>query len=87
MAQTYKIDIKEEDGDMGFFPAEQSIAAGDTVEWTNQMGFDHTVSADDGSFDSKLGGGQKFSHTFNSAGSFPYKCRIHPFMTGKITVT
>jgi plastocyanin len=87
MAKTYSIDIDEVDDEMGFFPAAQSIAKGDTVTWTNKMGFAHTVTADDGSFDSKLSGGGTFSHTFPAAGSFPYSCTIHPSMKGTITVT
>jgi plastocyanin len=84
--QTHSIDIKEVDGDMGFDPASKSVAKGDTVVWTNRMDFDHTVTADDGGFDSKIGPNGTFSHTFDTAGTFNYRCRIHPFMRGTITV-
>jgi uncharacterized protein (TIGR03118 family) len=41
----------------------------------------------DGVFNSgSLSQGQTFSHTFTSAGSFPYFCSFHTFMTGTITV-
>jgi plastocyanin len=87
MAKTYNIDIKELGGDMVFDPAAVSISTGDTVVWKNQMDFEHTATADDGSFDSKhIKPNTTFSHTFTSAGSVPYHCDIHPFMTGTITV-
>jgi len=88
MPQTYNIAIKEVDDDMGFDPAAKSINKGDTVVWTNQMSFDHTVTADEGGFDSKhIKAGKTFTHTFNAAGSFPYHCEIHTFMKGTITVS
>jgi plastocyanin len=90
MAQTHQIDIKETDDDngMGFVPASKSIAKGDTVIWTNQMDFDHTVTADNGSFDSKpIKPSKTFSRKFDAVGSFPYHCEIHKFMKGTITAT
>ncbi|MDQ2725303.1 MAG: plastocyanin/azurin family copper-binding protein [Actinomycetota bacterium] len=34
------------------------------------------------------GGGQsKYSHTFTAAGTYPYICGIHNYMTGTIKVT
>jgi plastocyanin len=29
---------------------------------------------------------EKFSHTFDKTGTYPYYCTIHPKMTGKIVV-
>ena len=41
----------------------------------------------DGLWDSsKSSKGDQFSFTFAQAGVFPYWCRIHPYMTGTITV-
>jgi plastocyanin len=55
-----------------------SISAGITVQWNNSDTMAHTVTADDGSFDSgPLNPGQSFSHTFNAPGTFPYHCTIH----------
>jgi plastocyanin len=72
-----------------FTPASVTIAVGDTVTWTNtQSGVTHTVTADDGSFDSgRLPSGQSFSMTFTHAGTIPYHCNIHPSMHGTIVVT
>ena len=70
------------------FPADTPVATGDTVMWTNRMGATHTVTADNGEFDSgNLRRDQSFSHTFTSPGAVPYHCEIHPFMTGQVTVT
>jgi plastocyanin len=88
MARTHAISIKQVAGRMAFDPATLAIAKEDTVEWTNRMGMDHTVTADDGSFDSaEIKSGKTFSYTFSNAGSFPYHCEIHGFMKGTITVT
>jgi plastocyanin len=72
-----------------FMPASLNVAAGSSVTWTNNQGsVPHTVTADDGSFDSgRLAGGQTFSMTFNTAGTIAYHCNIHPNMHGTIVVT
>ena len=71
-----------------------AIKAGDTVLWTNQGAATHTTtSGSDGGFDGQgwnspfLSTDESFSHTFTSAGSFPYTCTIHPFMNATVTVT
>ncbi len=70
-----------------FSPASITVKVGDTVTWTNQDSATHTVVADDGSFKSgDLGQGATFSFTFSKAGSFTYKCGIHPNMTGTVVV-
>ena len=71
-----------------FGPAELQIAAGTTVTWTNQDAASHTVTADDGSFDSgNLTTGQTFSQTFDTPGTYTYHCNIHPSMTATIVVS
>jgi len=66
-----------------FEPDSQAVSAGDAVRWTFG-GEPHTVtsgapSAPDGRFDSGIKDpGGSFQVTFNSAGSFPYFCQIHP---------
>ena len=74
-------DVTIEDG--SFSPATVTITPGDTVTWTNQ-GFSHSVTADDGSFDSSptcpascLSTGDTFSFTFTTPGSYAYYCRLH----------
>jgi plastocyanin len=70
-----------------FSPASVTIAAGGTVRWSNSDGDSHTVTADNGSFDSGiLASGRTWSHTFSAAGAFTYHCEVHPDMRGTVTV-
>ncbi|MBI4334412.1 MAG: cupredoxin domain-containing protein [Chloroflexi bacterium] len=70
-----------------FSPQALTVAAGTTVVWTNLDAVSHTVTANDGSFDSGLiGNGQSYSRTFTQAGSFTYRCGPHPTMTGVVMV-
>ena len=65
------------------------VKVGDSVTWTWQdQGNDHSVSADDGSFESCLqGAGKTFTRTFTTAGTYAYHCSIHPSMKGTVTVS
>jgi plastocyanin len=72
-----------------FNPQIVDINVGDTVRWTN---FDnviggHTSTSDTGVWDSPpLMQNDTFEFTFNQAGTFPYHCTPHPFMTGTVNV-
>jgi plastocyanin len=71
-----------------FAPAAITVKAGTTVTWTNADGAAHTVTANDGSFDSgSLDKGATFSQTFSKAGTFAYHCTFHSGMKATITVT
>ena len=71
-----------------FTPSGLSVHAGTRVTFTNRDAVTHTVTADGGLFNSgDLVPGRSFSFTFMGRGSFAYHCRIHPSMTGTITVT
>jgi plastocyanin len=64
--------------DSVFQPAQITIPAGTTVVWTQNSFLPHTVTADDGSFNSgTMGNGDTFSHTFNEPGTYPYYCAFH----------
>ena len=87
MAQTtpkmWSVDIE----DFDFEPADVAIQPGDTVMWVNRGNTPHTVTSDDGLFDSEaLNPGESFMFTFPEAGTFSYHCEIHPFMTGSVSV-
>lgn len=72
---------------LAFSPATAQAATGETVTWTNDDSVPHTVTADDGSFDSGiLDPGASFSRTFDQAGTFPYKCALHPQMQAEVVV-
>jgi plastocyanin len=93
-ANTFTVEIKN----TAYVPADRTIARGDTVSWVNRDNTAHTVTFDDGSFDSSpscvpltgvncLGPGQSSApHTFNETGTFTYHCRVHNTMTGALTV-
>jgi plastocyanin len=74
--------------DFAFEPGTLSVPVGATVSWTNTGSRPHTVTADDGSFDSgRLDPGEQFSQTFDQPGTFTYHCGFHPEMLGSIVVT
>jgi plastocyanin len=73
--------------DNQFSPTTRNIIMGSVVEWTNTGSRTHTVTADDGSFDSgNLDAGEKWTREFDAEGDFPFHCKIHPSMTGTINV-
>jgi len=60
---------------------------GDTVQWSNPSVRTHTVTADDGSFDSgELPSGSGFAHAFDAPGIYTYHCTIHAGMFGEVDV-
>jgi plastocyanin len=64
-------DVEIRDG--SFDPERLEIRAGDTVEWKNEGERPHSVTADDGSFDSAvIEPGEKFERRFDEAGTYPY---------------
>ena len=82
-AGTQAVTIKS----FAFNPPEVDIKVGQTVTWTNQDGFAHSLLADDGSFKSQdLNQGASFSHVFDKAGTYTYICGIHSSMHGKVVV-
>ncbi len=70
-----------------FTPKEMTIKAGSTVRWTNKDDIPHTVTSDSSLFSSPtLDTNQTFQFTFEKPGRFLYFCKLHPTMTGVITV-
>ena len=69
-------------------PSSISVEVGTTVTWFNSDAAPHTVTAQDGSFDSgAIGGGESWSRAFDQEGTFNFVCTFHPAMTGTIVVT
>ena len=63
---------------VAYEPRELTTVAGTTVTWINQDPVQHTVTADDGDFDSGLFGlDEIFSRTFENAGTYAYYCIPH----------
>lgn len=70
-----------------FGPQTLTVSAGTTVTWTNRDDIPHTVVSTDGVFKSKVRDtDEKFSYTFDKAGTYTYYCSIHPKMTGQVVV-
>lgn len=84
------VSIGEPDGQGAAFrydPQQIDVAVGDTVTWTNLGALIHTITADDGSFDSGIVEiGAQFSFTPTAAGVIAYHCRVHPMQRGTIVV-
>jgi plastocyanin len=59
-----------------FDPKVIEIAAGDTVTWTNEDNFTHTVQVD-GQEDHKVGKGESVEITFDEPGTYDYVCTLH----------
>jgi plastocyanin len=75
-------------GDRLFVPTTVEVATGGTIKWTNTDSESHTATSADGAFDSGiLAPGGTFSHTFDTAGTYPFFCAIHPEMQGTIEVS
>lgn len=69
-----------------FKPGSLTVAKGTTVEFENESGTTHTATRNGGGFSKRLAPGASIPVRFNQRGSFPYHCRIHPSMKGKIVV-
>ena len=71
-----------------------TINVGDTIEWVWVSGFHSTTSgtctatcSGDGIWDSGVGSGMTFRHTFTQSGAFPYFCLSHgAAMQGMVNV-
>jgi plastocyanin len=74
-------------GDFAFSPGGIEVGVGAEVTWRNVDPTAHTVTARDGSFDSRtVDPGSAFSTAFEHRGTFRYFCQIHPTMQGTVRV-
>ncbi len=76
------VDISVGAGNQGyaFDPAAVVVSAGTEVNWVwTGNGGQHNIVADDGTFESERmsSAGSSFSHTFEDAGNYGYKCVPH----------
>jgi plastocyanin len=75
MAKSYRFD-----------PERIEIRAGQTVTWTNEDNFTHTVQVD-GQEDHKVERGMSVSITFAERGTYHYVCTLHRMdMEGEVIV-
>jgi plastocyanin len=72
-----------------FSPAKTTVAPGATVTVDNKDGVTHTLTSTSGGFTTgDVAAGQTKTFTAPSkAGSYPYICEIHQYMTGTLVVS
>jgi plastocyanin len=87
-ASTVKV-VSDSQTQGAYQPNPATVQAGQSVTWTwEDQGNQHSVTADDGGFESCLhNAGFTFTTTFAKAGTYPYHCSIHPSMKGSVTVS
>lgn len=77
---TIDVAIEGNEGNYAYGPAAVGVSSGTKVvwKWTGEGG-SHNVVASDGSFESELVGeeGHTFERTFDSSGTYKYKCVPH----------
>ena len=65
--------------DFAYSPDPVRVHVGTLIAWTNQDRALHTVTARDGSWDSKImAQGDTFTMTFDEPGVYVYICELHP---------
>ena len=70
-----------------FQPEQLTVAAGDTVVWTNKDPFPHTATSKAGAFDSgSIAPDKSWKLTTVKKGEFDYLCTLHPTMKARLTV-
>jgi len=68
-----------------FSPPQLTVKVGTTVTWINHDDDPHSVDSAQGKFKSStLNTDDKFEFRFTEAGEYPFFCRFHPKMIGKI---
>ena len=66
--------------DKYFDPSTITISIGQKVIWINKGELDHTVTSNNGYFDSgRVHPGSRISYTFTKPGTYSYKCTLHSF--------
>jgi plastocyanin len=74
-------------GTSAFNPNPLTVSAGTTVRWTNNDTIAHNTTSNTNVWSSgTLAPGATFDFTFQTAGTYPYRCTIHPGMTGTVVV-
>jgi plastocyanin len=72
---------------MRFEPARLTVNVGDEIEWFNHDPFPHTVTAQDGEFDSgEIGPGRSWHYLATTPGVITYACGLHPAMAAELRV-
>ena len=74
-------------GTSAFSPNPLTVPVGTTVRWTNNDTISHNATSNTNVWASgNLAAGAHFDFTFQTAGTYPYHCTIHPGMVGTVVV-
>jgi plastocyanin len=80
--RTFPLTIRQ----MAFAAAPAGLRVGDTIEWVNDDIFLHSATSKDGGFDVTLKPKAHVRMRLSRAGTFPFICRFHPGMGGRLVV-
>jgi plastocyanin len=70
-----------------FEPADVTAAVGQTITWTNSDSAAHTATLDNNACDTgSIAKDASAGLVFDAPGTYAYHCKIHPNMTGTITI-
>lgn len=73
--------------DNAFDPTSTTLPVGTTVTWTWTGYNTHNVTFDNGATSGDKTNGATYQRTFNTAGTYKYKCTIHgAAMSGQVTI-
>lgn len=88
--RTDRVEVYDNEGpqtEWGYDPPEIEVPAGTTVTFFNSGSELHTVTEDaERLFDIATPVGESVTYTFETPGTFPYHCGLHPDMKGVIHV-
>ncbi len=84
---SYTVTIPNSAAPYSFQPSSMTVPRGASVTWRNDASVPHQIVSNTGVFSGPvISPGQTYTYQFNQAGTYPYHCAIHPYMTGTITV-
>ncbi|HWT25426.1 MAG TPA: hypothetical protein VN213_18120 [Solirubrobacteraceae bacterium] len=69
-----------------FTPAHATVLTGEKVTWRNDDLTEHDVAAAGAFVSGRLARAAAFSYSFSAPGTYAYRCTIHAFMNGDVTV-
>jgi plastocyanin len=81
-AETIQVKIEK----LAFMPSQVTAHVGDTIEWVNADFVAHTATARDGTWDVMMVPSATARVALKAGGTVDYYCKVHPNMTGRITV-
>ena len=80
----------EANDNLVFAPVSDNAKVGQIVQWTNSGTVAHPITFDSSNAscltDSQIAPGASWGVKFTQAGTYTYKCTIHPGMNGSLTV-